>query len=134
MSFQQVSPLRFCARGADYESAVPAFMQALVGGRSVGPPQRDVRAPRFFRRLSVATHHAGLFPDSCLEEEKPVRCNSDMVVIQSFADERAQKLLHRERVRELVQIEDRARTRLVRLDSTVSLRICARFAETGWRP
>lgn len=42
-------------------------------------------------------------------------------MIQSFADEGARKLLSREGVRELVQIEDQARTRLIRLDSALSL-------------
>ena len=42
-------------------------------------------------------------------------------VIQSFNDERAEKLMRRERVVELANIEDQARTRLIRLDSATSL-------------
>jgi proteic killer suppression protein len=42
-------------------------------------------------------------------------------VIQSFSDERAAKLMRSERVVELANIEDQARTRLIRLDSATSL-------------
>lgn len=42
-------------------------------------------------------------------------------MIQSFADERAHKLLNRERVRELAHIEEQARTRLIRLDAATSI-------------
>jgi len=42
-------------------------------------------------------------------------------VIQSFKDERARKLLDRLRVVELVNIEEQAQTRLIRLDSATSL-------------
>jgi toxin HigB-1 len=42
-------------------------------------------------------------------------------VIQSFNDERARKLLNGQRVVELVNIEEQARTRLIRLDSATSL-------------
>jgi toxin HigB-1 len=42
-------------------------------------------------------------------------------VIQSFKDERARKLMGGRRVVELVSIEERARTRLIRLDSATSL-------------
>jgi proteic killer suppression protein len=42
-------------------------------------------------------------------------------VIQSFKDDRARKLLASERVIELVNIEQQARTRLIRLDSATSL-------------
>ncbi len=41
--------------------------------------------------------------------------------IQSFSDERAAKLMRRERVVQLANIEDQARTRLIRLDSATSL-------------
>lgn len=42
-------------------------------------------------------------------------------MIQSFKDERARKLMDGLRVVELVNIEERARTRLIRLDSATSL-------------
>jgi proteic killer suppression protein len=42
-------------------------------------------------------------------------------VIQSFKDERAMKLMEGLRVVELVNIEEQARTRLIRLDSATSL-------------
>jgi proteic killer suppression protein len=42
-------------------------------------------------------------------------------VIQSFKDERAKKLMDGLRVVELVNIEEQARTRLIRLDSATSL-------------
>jgi len=42
-------------------------------------------------------------------------------MIQSFQDERAQRLLDGLRVVELVNIEEQARTRLIRLDSATSL-------------
>ena len=42
-------------------------------------------------------------------------------MIQSFKDDRARKLLASERVIELVNIEQQARTRLIRLDSATSL-------------
>jgi proteic killer suppression protein len=42
-------------------------------------------------------------------------------VIQSFKDERARKLHSGVRVVELVNIEEQARTRLIRLDSAISL-------------
>ena len=42
-------------------------------------------------------------------------------MIQSFKDERARMLLACQRVLELVNIEDQARTRLIRLDSATSL-------------
>jgi proteic killer suppression protein len=42
-------------------------------------------------------------------------------MIQSFKDERAGKLLDGLRVVELVNIEEQARTRLIRLDSATSL-------------
>jgi proteic killer suppression protein len=42
-------------------------------------------------------------------------------LIQSFKDGRAEKLLARQRVAELANIEDQARTRLIRLDSATSL-------------
>jgi proteic killer suppression protein len=42
-------------------------------------------------------------------------------MIQSFKDERAEKLLRGQRVSELVNIEEQARTRLIRLDSATSL-------------
>jgi toxin HigB-1 len=42
-------------------------------------------------------------------------------MIQSFKDERAQKLMDGQRVVELVNIEEQARTRLIRLDSATSL-------------
>jgi len=42
-------------------------------------------------------------------------------VIQSFQDDRARKLLEGLRVTELVNIEEQARTRLIRLDSATSL-------------
>jgi len=42
-------------------------------------------------------------------------------VIQSFKDERARKLMDGLRVIELVNIEEQARTRLIRLDSATSL-------------
>jgi plasmid maintenance system killer protein len=42
-------------------------------------------------------------------------------VIQSFNDVRAQKLLLGQRVVALVNIEEQARTRLIRLDSATSL-------------
>jgi proteic killer suppression protein len=42
-------------------------------------------------------------------------------MIQSFRDERARKLLDGTRVSELVNIEEQARTRLIRLDSAVLL-------------
>lgn len=42
-------------------------------------------------------------------------------MIQSFKDERARKLLDRLRVVELVNIEEQAQTRLIRLDSATSL-------------
>jgi len=42
-------------------------------------------------------------------------------VIQSFKDERARKLMYGLRVAELVNIEEQARTRLIRLDSATSL-------------
>jgi toxin HigB-1 len=42
-------------------------------------------------------------------------------VIQSFKDERARKLMDGLRVVELVNIEEQARTRLIRLDSATSL-------------
>ena len=41
-------------------------------------------------------------------------------MIQSFRDERARKLLGGTRVVELVNIEDQARTRLIRLDAATS--------------
>jgi proteic killer suppression protein len=44
-----------------------------------------------------------------------------MIVIQSFNDKRAQKLLGGQRVVALVNIEEQARTRLIRLDSATSL-------------
>jgi proteic killer suppression protein len=43
------------------------------------------------------------------------------MVIQSFKDERAERLMSGQRVAELVNIEERARTRLIRLDSATSL-------------
>jgi proteic killer suppression protein len=43
------------------------------------------------------------------------------VVIQSFKDERAERFMSGQRVAELVNIEERARTRLIRLDSATSL-------------
>jgi proteic killer suppression protein len=43
------------------------------------------------------------------------------MVIQSFSDVRAAKLMRMERVVELANIEDQARTRLIRLDSATSL-------------
>jgi proteic killer suppression protein len=42
-------------------------------------------------------------------------------VIQSFKDGRARRLMDRQRVVELVNIEEQARTRLIRLDSANSL-------------
>ncbi len=42
-------------------------------------------------------------------------------MIQSFKDERARKLLEGLRVAELLNIEEQARTRLIRLDSATSL-------------
>ena len=42
-------------------------------------------------------------------------------MIQSFRDERAEKLLNSIRVKELVNIEDQARTRLIRLNAATSL-------------
>jgi proteic killer suppression protein len=42
-------------------------------------------------------------------------------MIQSFKDERARKLMDGLRVVELVNIEEQARTRLIRLDSATSL-------------
>ena len=42
-------------------------------------------------------------------------------MIQSFKDERARELMNGLRVVELVNIEDPARTRLIRLDSATSL-------------
>jgi proteic killer suppression protein len=42
-------------------------------------------------------------------------------VIQSFRDEHAAKLMRRERVVELANVEDQARRRLIRLDSATSL-------------
>jgi proteic killer suppression protein len=42
-------------------------------------------------------------------------------MIQSFKDERARKLMNGLRVVELVNIEEQARTRLIRLDSATSL-------------
>ena len=42
-------------------------------------------------------------------------------MIQSFNDERARKLMDGLRVVELVNIEEQARTRLIRLDSATSL-------------
>jgi len=42
-------------------------------------------------------------------------------MIQSFKDPRAEKLFNSERVKELVNIEDQARTRLIRLASATSL-------------
>jgi proteic killer suppression protein len=42
-------------------------------------------------------------------------------MIQSFKDERARKLLSGQRVVELVNIEEQARTRLIRLDAATSL-------------
>jgi proteic killer suppression protein len=42
-------------------------------------------------------------------------------LIQSFKDGRAEKLLAREKVAELANTEDQARTRLIRLDSATSL-------------
>ena len=42
-------------------------------------------------------------------------------MIQSFKDDRARKLLASERAIELVNIEQQARTRLIRLDSATSL-------------
>jgi proteic killer suppression protein len=42
-------------------------------------------------------------------------------MIQSFRDERARRLMDRSRVPELVNIEEQARTRLIRLDSAVAL-------------
>jgi proteic killer suppression protein len=42
-------------------------------------------------------------------------------VIQSFKDRRAQRLLGGRRVVELVNIEEQARTRLIRLDSATSV-------------
>lgn len=42
-------------------------------------------------------------------------------MIQSFRDARAEKLMNRERVKELVNIEDQIRTRLIRLDAATSL-------------
>jgi proteic killer suppression protein len=42
-------------------------------------------------------------------------------MIQSFKDERARKLMDGHRVVELVNIEEQARTRLIRLDSATSL-------------
>lgn len=43
-------------------------------------------------------------------------------MIRSFKDARAEKLLNNERVTGLVNIEDQARTRLIRLDAAQSLR------------
>ena len=42
-------------------------------------------------------------------------------MIQSFKDERAKKLMDGQRVVELVNIEEQARTRLIRLDAATSL-------------
>jgi toxin HigB-1 len=42
-------------------------------------------------------------------------------MIQSFKDERARKLTEGLRVAELVNLEEQARTRLIRLDSATSL-------------
>jgi proteic killer suppression protein len=42
-------------------------------------------------------------------------------VIQAFKDERARRLMEGLRVVELVNIEEQARTRLIRLDSAISL-------------
>jgi len=42
-------------------------------------------------------------------------------MIQSFRDARAETLMKNARVPELANIEDQARTRLIRLDSAVSL-------------
>jgi proteic killer suppression protein len=42
-------------------------------------------------------------------------------MIQPFRDERARKLMDGQRVIELVNIEEQARTRLIRLDSATSL-------------
>jgi len=42
-------------------------------------------------------------------------------MIRSFRDARAERLLKNERVTELVNIEDQARTRLIRLDAAESL-------------
>jgi len=43
------------------------------------------------------------------------------MMFQSFQDERARKLMDRLSVVELVNIEEQARTRLIRLDSATSL-------------
>lgn len=42
-------------------------------------------------------------------------------MIRSFRDARAGKLMKAERVRELVNVEEQARARLIRLDSATSL-------------
>jgi toxin HigB-1 len=42
-------------------------------------------------------------------------------MIQSFKDERAKRLIGGRRVVELVNIEEQARTRLIRLDSAIAL-------------
>ena len=42
-------------------------------------------------------------------------------MIQSFKDERARRLMDRQRVIELANIEEQARTRLIRLDAATSL-------------
>jgi toxin HigB-1 len=42
-------------------------------------------------------------------------------MIQSFRDDRARRLMSLERVVDLVNIEEQARTRLIRLDSATSL-------------
>ena len=42
-------------------------------------------------------------------------------MIQSFSDERAERLMRGERIVELANIEMQARTRLIRLDSATSL-------------
>ena len=48
-------------------------------------------------------------------------------MIQSFRDERARRLWQRERVKELVNIENSARARLERLDAATSLGDLAAF-------
>lgn len=47
--------------------------------------------------------------------------NTLIDMIQSFKDERAKRLMEGLRVVELVNIEEQARTRLIRLDSATSL-------------
>jgi plasmid maintenance system killer protein len=54
-------------------------------------------------------------------------------VIQSFKDVRAERLMSGRRVVELVNVEEQARTRLIRLDSATSLEDLKHFAATDWK-